>query len=416
MSLAARGELLELASSVLRRGSDALPLEKRLRAALRAHPGLGGEERAFLAEVVLGTACHALRLQYQLERAGLPVTPPYLLALYLLDEHGTPPAEAVAQVGTAALSSTPFPDDAVAHLSARYSLPVTLAKRLVAQWGLEEATAFGAAVNQRGPVTLRVNTLKTSRTTLLARLAEAGVAARPGQWSPWSVLLDERWNLRSSAAWRTGEFEVQDEGSQVIALETRVKPGDVVLDLCAGRGGKSLALAAQLENQGRVIAFDIDERRLRDLAVRRQRAGATCIEIVSDKARLPAEVDLVLVDAPCGESGVLRRSPGRRLPGEGDDFSPLTTVQLQLLEEGAARVRPGGALIYATCSVLAEENEDVLASFLRAWPDFGEEGRRTLLPHREGTDGFFVARLRRSQGEGIRLSPEGSVVGNGSAA
>ncbi|MGA1354919.1 MAG: RsmB/NOP family class I SAM-dependent RNA methyltransferase, partial [Candidatus Limnocylindrus sp.] len=257
MSIAARGELFELAASVLRRGSDAPPLEKRLRDALRAHPELDNEGRAWLAEAVLGTACLGLRLQFQLENAGLAVEPSHLLALYLFDEHQLPPPQPYAGVLQAALGGTRFPEDAAARIAARHSLPLALARRLGAQWGEEEAAAFGEAVNVRGPITLRVNTLKTSRANLIARLATQGVAARPGALSPWSVLLDERWNLRSSAEWRAGEFEVQDEGSQVLALETAAVPGDVVIDYCAGRGGKSLALAAQLDNQGRVFAYDV---------------------------------------------------------------------------------------------------------------------------------------------------------------
>jgi 16S rRNA (cytosine967-C5)-methyltransferase len=210
-------------------------------------------------------------------------------------------------------------------------------------------------------------------------------------------VLDGRPNILGLDSWRRGLFEVQDDASQCVTIAAQARPGELVVDLCAGSGGKTLALAADLAGQGRLVAVDVNPQRLRDLAVRAARAGAGGIEPRPGDATQPAltrdlegRCDLVLVDAPCSELGVLRRSPDARwrlAPDAPDAFAPL---QAELLARAALLVRPGGRVAYSTCSVDRAENEAVLET---APPSLTPISARTLRPDRDGCDGFFIAML-----------------------
>lgn len=336
--------------------------------------------------MVLGVTVLRARLDYQLASAGLAVTNEHRARLYLLDERGHPD-EALA---AAAASRTSFPSAPAERLAAYRSLPRWLAARLLDE--RDDADALLAACNQAGPVTVRANLLKTTRESLLARLREDGISSEATPLSPLGLHLQGRPNIRGSAAWREGLFEVQDEGSQLLALATKAAPGETVLDLCAGRGGKALALAALVGERGRVVAFDVDEARLQDLAPRAKRAGAT-IEVRRREELAPA--DAVLVDAPCSELGTLRRSPDLRWRLRPEELESLPALQLSILADGAALTRPGGRLVYATCTLLRAENAGVVEAFRRRHPDFALDEERELLPHAHGTDGFYFARLRR---------------------
>ena len=307
---------------------------------------------------------------------------------------------------------------------------------------LAEMTAF----NGRAPLDLRVNALKAERPDVISRLALDGIEAVPCPYSPVGVRLPEAARVTSHPAFRDGAIEVQDEGSQIVALLAGAEPGMHVIDLCAGAGGKALAMAAAMNNRGQIFACDISRRTLDRLAVRRKRAGVRNIQthLLPDDAAVAALAaahglaDRVLLDVPCSGSGAWRRNPDAKWRLTPDILDAHVARQRRLLEEGASLVRPGGRLIYATCSILPAENEEQIEAFLAAHGEFalrppgeiwpaalsgdcpasdspvggGSAGEHPsddwppgdgpaqaetliLTPHRTNTDGFFVAILER---------------------
>ncbi|NNM77659.1 RsmB/NOP family class I SAM-dependent RNA methyltransferase [Sphingomonas sp. ID1715] len=281
-------------------------------------------------------------------------------------------------------------------------LPLWLAPRL----GHVDA----AALLERAPLDLRVNRFKTNREQVLTELP----GAQPTRLAPEGVRLAEPIIVEQHPLWLNGSIEVQDEGSQLIAIACRVQPGETVVDLCAGAGGKTLALAAEMGGEGKLIASDADRARLSRLPPRAMRAGAANIETrLLDPGRelealgdLVGVADAVLIDAPCSGTGTWRRNPEARWRLTPERLARLTGLQARLLELGARLVRPRGRLIYAVCSLLDEEGADQAARFLEAQPDWcpvrpfadagtGRGAGVLLSPGADGTDGFFVARLER---------------------
>lgn len=267
-----------------------------------------------------------------------------------------------------------------------------------------------AALLGRAPLDLRVNRMKADRETLLAELP----GARPTVHAPFGIRLDEPIAVEKEPRWHDGSIEVQDEGSQLIALACRAQGGETIIDLCAGAGGKTLALAADMAGEGRLIACDTDRARLQRLPPRAERAGATDVEIrlldpgseADALADLQGLADVVLIDAPCSGTGTWRRNPEARWRLTPERLTRLTALQARLLEIGAGLVRPGGSLIYAICSLLDEEGADQGGRFLeghpgwtsaRPFPAVGtDRGPGVLLsPGADGTDGFFVASVTR---------------------
>ncbi len=289
----------------------------------------------------------------------------------------------------------------------------------------EEAVFEGAALAKRPPLDLRVNTLKTDRETALAALKPFG--AQACQISPIGIRIppgtrDERLpNIQSEEIFLTGGVDIQDEGSQIVSLLIDAKPGETVLDYCAGGGGKSLAVAGDMQDQGRLYAYDIDKRRLAPLYQRAQRAGAQCINIIQPPIGgldgLKTKMDRVLVDAPCTGSGTWRRKPDAKWRLSPQTLELRMSEQQAVLEQAKAYVKPGGFLFYITCSVFAEENENQIYGFLEANSDYellsagevfedrlgvnapkpwSEDGCTvTLTPATTDTDGFFFAVVQR---------------------
>lgn len=351
------------------------PTAVAVRAALRDLPHLDDEGRRRVARRVHGTAILRLRLAHL---AGSDA-PAALLRAYLQDVEGHDGARAPA-----------WPADPFERLMLERSCPRPLAEVLVSSLGLEGADAFLTASNLPGPRTLRANLLRGDRDDVARALADEGVATVPGAHAPWALHVQGKANLNGLAAWRAGLFEVQDEGSQCVALACAATPlrGNTVVDLCAGRGGKTLALAALMHNDGALHVNDVDARALADQQPRLARAGVTCV-----RAGLPAagQADVVLVDAPCSSLGVLRRWPDLRFSFDGATLPALVATQRALIAQAAHLCRPGGLVVYATCSVLRAEEDAA-----RAAPDALELVReQRLFPHVHGTDGFFVASLRR---------------------
>lgn len=287
------------------------------------------------------------------------------------------------------------------------------------------AAAEGAALAQRAPVDLRVNQLKAERPQVLSALERFG--AVEGPWSPLAVRIpapgpDTRnANVEAEPAHGLGWFEVQDAGSQVAALLSGVQPGMTVADICAGAGGKTLALAAMMKNEGTLVAHDLDRFRLRPIFERLTRAGVTNCEVISaqDKGKLEAAgpFDCVVIDAPCSGSGSWRRKPDAKWRLTPKQFAQRLKDQAQVLENGFQLARPGGTVLYITCSVLPEENTEQVAAFLshhremrlvpykEVWeqmiggtaPESADGAPDTLLltPARHDTDGFFMAVMKK---------------------
>lgn len=275
----------------------------------------------------------------------------------------------------------------------------------------ENLTGEMAAFLQQAPLDLRVNLLKSTREEVIKNLNRAGILAQPSSLSPWGLRCDGHQNITQTKAFQDGLVEIQDEGSQMIVELMDVRPGQSILDLCAGAGGKTLALAALLENKGRVVATDVAGWRLKRAKERLKRAGAFNVELreiadLNDKwlKRQKERFDRVLVDAPCSGSGTWRRNPDQKWNVTLEDIKELCVIQAELLQNAASLVKKGGYLIYATCSLLCEENQDIASSFLEKNPEFtlvpcGIEGAPflSLSPLQNGTDGFFAAKFERFQ-------------------
>jgi 16S rRNA (cytosine967-C5)-methyltransferase len=332
---------------------------------------------------------------------------------------GVPPAALAGLDGAEArLAAIADPLD---RLAAAESLPRWIVERFAAELGPAEAAQLAHAMNARAPLTIRANLLLGDPDDLEARLRAEGVGAEPTPLSPWGLVLDGQANAFGLAAFKEGRFEIQDEGSQLVALACGARPGWVVVDGCAGAGGKSLALAAEMRNRGSLWAVDSDADRLAEAKRRARRAKVHNVrtrpvpagpEAEAALADLAGNADVVLVDAPCSGLGTLRRKPDARWRLRPEDPERFARTQRELAARFGALVRPGGRLVYATCAIGRTENDDV-ADFVERELPFepaaiapllgdararaaGAQGNRLrLLPHRHGTDGFFVAVFAR---------------------
>lgn len=285
-----------------------------------------------------------------------------------------------------------------------HSFPLGLVERWLTKFGDAEGEKLLCALNERPPLVVRVNPLKISREELMNRFAAKGHEAAATALSPWGIRIQERFNIFELEEFTEGFFEVQDEGSQLVALSLDPQPGEVVWDACAGGGGKTLMLAALMKNKGRVIATDTRMSKLDDLKKRARRAGAFNIfpanlNRLNEFKLMWSGVDRLLIDAPCSGTGTLRRNPDAKWKISPERWAECRADQLRILENYTPRLKPGGRLVYATCSMEPEENEDVIAAFLEKHPEFGRETADThLYPHETGTDGFFIATLLKRKG------------------
>jgi 16S rRNA (cytosine967-C5)-methyltransferase len=274
-----------------------------------------------------------------------------------------------------------------------------------------------AALLTPAPLDLRVNPLKSTREAVLRALRDLGLQAEACRMAPYGVRVNERPSLSSLPMLKNGEAEIQDEGSQLVAMLVDARPGKRVVDFCAGAGGKTLAIAAQMANKGHVIACDVLDKRLKRAAERFRRAGLHNIQtrpLTSERDRWVKRhkggFDRVLVDAPCSGTGTWRRNPDARWRVLGPGLDNLLPLQASILASAARLVKPGGRLVYATCSMLAEENEAQVSAFLAAHPAFHVVPLReaapqltesahpdylSLTPARHDTDGFFAAVMQR---------------------
>ncbi len=387
------------------------PADRVLEQHFRAHRNMGANDRRNVAELVYGVLREYRLFSYL---SGNEQILPALCVYLQIRQHWTP-----AQLTEAGLPAVQ-PAAIELPFAIRYSLPDWLAERLLDEQGPEQAAALAQSLLQPAALDIRVNTLKTNRDALAQVLAEQGYPAQATPFSPLGLRRHERSPLFNLASFRSGWFEVQDEGSQLLAHLVDPWPGQRVVDLCAGAGGKSLALAAMMENRGEIWACDVVPRRLQELRRRMRRAGAHNIRVQpivdaqdANLTPLLGRCQRVLLDVPCSGTGTLRRNPD--LKWRQLDLIKLRQTQAQILAAGARLVQPGGRLIYATCSLLRAENQAIIEEFLSVHPQFRRlgptailakqgialaaedaAGNFQILPHRQQTDGFFACVLELS--------------------
>ena len=313
-----------------------------------------------------------------------------------------------------------YPDkekDPVGYLSAFYSHPAWLVAGWIDQLGLTEAEELARAMSEPPPLTIRTNTLKVSREALLTRLAAEGVQCEATRFSPLGIRISTTGSVARLQSFRDGLFTVQDESSQLAVMFLAPEPGERVLDACAAPGGKATHMAQLMQNNGEITACDVIGRKLRLIGENAARLGISCIKTVPlDTARPLTSIkntgfQRILLDAPCSGLGVIRRNPEGKWWKTAADVADLVRGQKAILENLSDHLRPGGVLLYATCSTTIAENEGVVDAFLALHRDYALEDLRVLFPacaelftpqgcfrgwpHRHGMDGFFAARLRK---------------------
>lgn len=302
-----------------------------------------------------------------------------------------------------------LPEDDIERLSIGTSHPRRLTERIIAILGREEAERFLRANNEIAPVTVSVNPLKTTREKILSELSGEGIDARPHAWAPDCLELYGAGDLMTLPAFYRGEFTVQDAAAQLVSLTAGVRQGQRVLDVCAAPGGKSFSAALAMKNKGRIISCDLHENKLKRIREGADRLGIDIIETAAADGRVfrgewENAFDVVICDVPCSGLGVIRKKPDVRYK-EPDALAALPGIQRAILMNSARYVRPGGVLIYSTCTVLPEENERVTDAFLEKTPGFSYDpfilpqpvgavdGHITVWPQRHQTDGFYISRM-----------------------
>lgn len=409
----------------------ALPADKVLSDTLRDYPQLGQRDRAFVAE----TYYQILRHWRRLSRWAESDHPRHLLLAWWVVGQGWSVARLANQVSDDEAKWLAQRKAAMAdyawHPAERWSVPDWLWERLVAAYGEAEALSMAQSLAQPAPFDLRVNTLKTTREAVLAIWHREGVEAEPTPWSPWGVRVQERLPLQHHPLYRDGLVEVQDEGSQLVTQLVAPRRRQTVVDFCAGAGGKTLALAAMMGDSGQIYALDAIPKRLAGLRPRLARAGASNVQpwVIAHERdpkllRLAGKADRVLVDVPCSGIGTLRRNPDFKWRQNEATLQQLARTQRSILAAAAELVKPCGRVVYVTCSILPEENDEVVRAFLADHPHFrleaaaeqtatwrhastgepfvngpqpqgGLAGALRLFPSVHGCDGFFAALLTR---------------------
>ncbi len=392
---------------------------------------IGSKDKAAISENLYTILRNKMRFEYILNSKDLGVHSRMLVALLLKFEDGdlyntfdgdkySPKRLRPGQLERFAELDLNVIDSAPLHV--QLNVPEWIAPKLEAALG-ERFEQEMIATNKSATTDIRVNTLKSSVPPVDQALADVGYVAHKTDLSPWAIRFEKRVALFGLPSFKQGWFEVQDEGSQLLALLTGVKAGQKVVDFCAGAGGKTLAMAAMMENKGTIYACDVHTRRLEQLGKRTKRAGVHNVRthVLSSEhdkwvKKHAGYADVVLLDAPCTGTGTWRRSPDSRWNLTQQNLDDLVALQQSILQSAKRLVKPGGRLLYATCSMLNEENEQQIERFLETNPEFsidtfdvpdilakyperfqnsGHEIR--TFPAMTGTDGFYVASLRRSE-------------------
>lgn len=410
------------------------PADKILEQYFKSHRYIGSKDRGAVAELVYWVLRHKATLQWWLEKYSHPLNGRmFVLAAVILRRDYNP--QTIESITKDSIYSPDALNESEQKLintlvrseinhpempdHARLNYPQWLDEKLRDSFGDKLEIALNA-LSEQAPTDLRVNTLKTHREKLLGQLQAEGFDCSPTPLSPIGIRLARRAPIFTSRFFKEGHFEVQDEGSQAVALLVDAKPSHRVIDFCAGAGGKTLAIAAAMENKGRILAWDTSAKRLGQINIRLKRAGvhnvqAHVLESEHDAfiKRHKATADRVLVDAPCSGSGTWRRNPDLKWRFNKKDLDEVCIVQKEILQSAARLVKIGGRLIYATCSIFKDENERQIENFLKSNNHFKvvcaqkvwdknpsvdcDDGKSYFCvnPHEDGVDGFFAAVLER---------------------
>jgi 16S rRNA (cytosine967-C5)-methyltransferase len=395
------------------------PADVTLSRYFKDHPRLGGRERGAIAECVYTVLRNkSFFTEFGGVGTGASATMRRLVLLGMAEAVGAESLGGLTEEETAFLERIKEIDRSLLPAKNRSNLPDWLYEKFVAQYGEEETLQLAAVLNTPAPLDLRVNTLKTDREKVVAELATAPIIAEPTPYAPTGLRIQKKPALQNLPLFKEGAIEVQDEGSQVLAQLLGARRGEMVVDFCAGAGGKTLAIGAIMRSTGRLYAFDVSEKRLTKLKPRLARSGLSNVHPVviaherdAKVKRLAGKIDRVLVDAPCSGMGTLRRNPDVKWRQQPEGIVEMTEKQASILDGASRLVKFGGRLVYATCSLLNEENDAIVEQFLATHPDFAlvpmhqvlAEQRIPLemgdylkmLPHKHGTDGFFAAVLER---------------------
>lgn len=406
-----------------------IPMDNVIRDFMAQRRYIGSKDRTDIVERLYAMMRHHARLGWHIAQVGAADTPRSRTLAFLMLHDGLAPAQAAQFFDGGKHHADPLDGDEEKLLSAltdksmddpavpaavRVECPDWAAQQLQQQYS-DDFDAELRAMMIPAPLDLRVNILKATRDEVRASLAAQNIETQKGAYSPFALRAPAKSFMGATKAFEKGLVDIQDEGSQLIALLTGAKPGMRVLDYCAGGGGKTLAIAAMMQNKGNIVAMDNDARRLEKGKPRYRKAGIHNVELrsLADEQhrkwlrRQKETMDVVLVDAPCSSSGTWRRNPDLRWRQYGPSFEQIIAIQAEILEKTADKVKPGGRLVYATCSLFREENEEQIEKFIAARPDYellpieqawdfggsppcaGPYLR--LSPAAHGTDGFFTA-------------------------
>lgn len=396
------------------------PADVLLRQFFQDRPQLGQNDRGVIAETVFGV----LRRRFFLEKLVGKATARELVLAYLTRFQGMNLRELtpflreteikwIQQIKAIKLEEQP--------LFIRAEFPEWLVEKLQKFWTDEEILHLGQTLQQSAPLDIRVNSLIAKREEVLAALKQQGIEAEPTPFSPIGIRVTGKPAINRNELFLSGKIEVQDEGSQLLGFLLAPKRGEMVVDFCAGAGGKTLLLGALMHSHGRLYAFDVSEKRLNNLKPRLKRSGLSNVHpqrIDSERdiklKRLAGKIDRVMIDAPCSGLGTLRRNPDLKWRQNPESIDELQTKQIAIFDAAANLLKPGGRLVYATCSLLPEENQQIVAQFLANHPQFSvlhcgellEQQKITLpdigeylqlSPLHHNTDGFFAAVLERTK-------------------
>jgi len=395
------------------------PADVTLKHYFRENSSLGSRDRALIADTVYSV----LRRRRLLEALTPSASPRELALASLVKLQGISIGQLESLLKSSErnwLAALKAEDIDALPFEVKADLPDWVIARLRKHHGDDEIMALARSLQHPAPLDLRVNTLKAPRQAVLDRLEADGTPAVPTRYSPLGVRLKEKIALNRHPMFLDGAVEVQDEGSQILGLLVEPKRTDMVVDFCAGAGGKTLQLGAAMGSHGRLYAYDVSDKRLANLTPRLRRSGLSNVhpqrisgENDTKVKRLRGKVDRVLVDAPCTGLGTLRRNPDLKTRQTEAGLAELNVKQYAILEAAASLVKPGGRIVYGTCSLLEDENEAIVERFLAAHPDFsvvpcaeilarleldipGCERWLRLLPHVHDTDGFFAAVMQRA--------------------
>lgn len=395
------------------------PADGTLSRYFREHPKLGSRERGVIAESIYGLLRNK-SVYTSFSESGSGATMRRLTLLGLADAAGIDALGGLSEDEAEWLKRVMEIDRNHLPVGLKANMPTWLWEKLVAKFGEEEALKLAESLNTPASLDLRVNTLKGNREEVIASLAQAPIIAEPTPYSTTGLRIKKKPSIQNLPLFKDGTIEVQDEGSQLLAQLLGAKRGEMIADFCAGAGGKTLALGALMRNTGRLYAFDISEKRLAKLKPRLARSGLSNVHPVviaherdAKIKRLAGKLDRVLVDAPCSGLGTLRRNPDVKWRQTQAGVAELNVKQSAILDSAARLVKVGGRLVYATCSILDEENDGIVQTFLAAHPDFqlipaskiladqkinlDTGDYLKLLPHVHQTDGFFAAILERNK-------------------